>query len=139
MSFSFANRDGNTLLIGEYADEVTADSLRHKNNGIASIVYLYDTISKRQPLPGETSQLAGLYDIQTVQSQLNELMAAVKKALCDTRTDNIREKMVTRADKDFGPATGKLMDKLFDEAGEAYRANHKEGFLSKLFGGFRKE
>ncbi len=139
MSFSFANRDGNMLLIGEYADDVTANSLRHKNNGIASIVYLYDIVSRRQLQSGEIGQLAGQYDFQAVQSQVNELMEAVKKALCKTRTDNVREKMVTRADKDFGPAIGKLMDKLFEEAGETYRENHKEGFLSKLFGGFRKE
>lgn len=138
MSFSFNDSAANKKYLTEYAETLCNLTVKQKGSGLASVLYLRQCLADGTEIDVAAEDIIRLFNCDEVLQQVNALVKAIKDVLCDIKTENVSDRLIDNAEKDFDERTAKELGRILDSAQEVYRQNHKGGLFGKLFGGFKK-
>jgi len=140
-SFTLGDAAATRSYIADYAKLICTDTAKKKTDALTSVIYLREMLADGSETNDiATDKLVAMYKPGELLRQMDELLSACQKELCEFKTDGITDKLVTQATKDFGKRTAKMLEKMLREAQEVYKENHKGiNIFSKLFSGLKKK
>lgn len=133
MSFTFESPASNIDYIESYAEVICSGSIKHKDQGLASAIYLRECAATGMPTRDAADQILQLFDSNTLLSQLNIFIDKLYDCMCGMRTDKVSAQLVSSCEAIYGKSVAEKLEYAFKKAQEEYSRNHKGGFFENLF------